>query len=171
MPADLPFTTISTWETDVLPVLTEEGAWQIGIYFGTRTVRYGLAGTAKLTFEYIHMLMREMLTSLKNLIFKFEGADEVTGVVGIVAFMVQETNRNIDTFISMFILITMNLGIMNLLPIPALDGGRLLLLVIEAIRRKPLDRNKEAIAVLVTFVLLLGLMLVITVKDIAGLIR
>ena len=153
-------------EMDVPLRQTEEGVYQIGIVFGARAMGYDLAATAKYTFEYIDHLMGAMLTSLKNLVFRGEGVEDVSGVVGIVAVMTQEMRRSADTVIAIAVLITMNLGIMNLLPIPALDGGRLVLLIIEAIRRKPLDRQKEAMAVLVTFVLLLGLMAVITARDI-----
>ena len=65
-----------------------------------------------------------------------------------------------------FVLIAMNLGIVNLLPIPALDGGRLFFMLIELIIRKPVPRKVEAIIHTVGMVLLLGFMLVITIKDV-----
>ena len=63
-------------------------------------------------------------------------------------------------------LITVNLGIFNLLPLPALDGGRLLFVIIEGIRRKPIDPEKEGIVHFVGFALLILLMIVITIKDV-----
>lgn len=65
--------------------------------------------------------------------------------------------------------ITVNLGIFNLLPIPALDGGRLLFLLIEAIRRKPLDPKYEGYVNLAGFALLMLLMVVVTFQDITRL--
>ena len=65
----------------------------------------------------------------------------------------------------------MNLGIMNLLPFPALDGGRLLFLVIEAIRRKPVNQKIEAAINATGLVLLMGLMLFVTFSDITKLIK
>ena len=62
--------------------------------------------------------------------------------------------------------ITINIGIFNLLPIPALDGARLVFLTIEAIRRKPISAEREGMVHFVGIMLLMILMLVITFKDI-----
>ena len=68
-------------------------------------------------------------------------------------------------------LLTINLGIFNLLPIPALDGGRLFFLIVEAIRRKPIDPKYEIAVNSAGFVLLIGLMLFATFNDITRLIQ
>ena len=57
-------------------------------------------------------------------------------------------------------------GVINLLPIPALDGGKLIFLIVEAIRGKPVDPEKEGYVHLIGFVLLMGLMLFVTYQDI-----
>ena len=67
--------------------------------------------------------------------------------------------------------ISVNLGIMNLLPIPGLDGSRLLFLLVEVIRRKPIPPEKEAVVHLAGFVLLFSLMIFFTYRDIMNLIR
>ena len=67
-------------------------------------------------------------------------------------------------------LITVNLGIFNLLPVPALDGGRLVFILFEMIFRKPVPQKFEAVVHAVGFALLIALMLVITLKDILALI-
>ena len=64
------------------------------------------------------------------------------------------------------VMISANLGVMNLLPIPALDGGRLVFLIIEAIRRKPVPREKEGMVHFIGIVLLMVLMVVIMANDI-----
>ena len=69
----------------------------------------------------------------------------------------------------MLILISINLGIMNLLPLPALDGGHLLIYVIEVIRRKPLKPEVEGIINFIGLVLILGLAVLITIKDVIAL--
>ena len=63
-------------------------------------------------------------------------------------------------------LLSVNLGIMNLLPIPALDGGRFLFLLIEAVRRKKIPQDKEAIVNFIGFGLLMLLMVVVFFNDI-----
>ena len=70
----------------------------------------------------------------------------------------------------LYVLISANLGVMNLLPLPALDGGRLVFLIVEAIRRKRADPEKEGYVHLVGIVLLLLLMVVVMFNDIKKLI-
>lgn len=77
-----------------------------------------------------------------------------------------ETMQNLGTLV---VMISVSLGVFNLLPIPVLDGGRLLFYVIEAIRRKPINPKYEQAISAVFTVLLLGLMFVVLLKDIAGL--
>lgn len=64
------------------------------------------------------------------------------------------------------ILLSANLGVMNLIPFPALDGGRLVFLIIEAVRRKRIDPEKEGMVNLVGMVLLFGLMFIVMFNDI-----
>ena len=68
------------------------------------------------------------------------------------------------------ILLSANLGVMNLLPIPALDGGRLVFLFVEAIRRKKIPPEKEGYVHLIGFALLMALMVVVMFNDIRKLI-
>ncbi|MBQ1411923.1 MAG: site-2 protease family protein, partial [Clostridia bacterium] len=72
----------------------------------------------------------------------------------------------LNNIIYFMALITVNLGIFNLLPLPALDGGRLLFVLIEAIRGKPIDPEKEGIVHLIGFALLILLMIAVTIKDV-----
>jgi regulator of sigma E protease len=67
---------------------------------------------------------------------------------------------------TLFVVLAMNLGCMNLLPFPALDGGRIVFLMIEGIRRKPMDAKIEGMIHFIGMALLLLLMLIITFKDI-----
>lgn len=69
--------------------------------------------------------------------------------------------------ISMCILLSANLGVMNLLPIPALDGGRLLFLIIEAIRGKRMDPEKEGLVNMISMAALMALMIFVVFNDIS----
>ena len=111
-----------------------------------------------------------MLTFLRNLFSKGEGMNDMAGVVGTVAVVSEALQTNRSLFLDFLFLISLNLGIMNLLPLPALDGGRLVFLAFEGIFRKPVPRGKEAVVHLVGMALLLILMVVLTYKDIARLI-
>ena len=70
------------------------------------------------------------------------------------------------TLINYSIMLTANLGIMNLLPLPALDGGRLVFLIIEAVRKKRVDPDKEGMVHFVGLMLLLALMVLVMFNDI-----
>ena len=90
--------------------------------------------------------------------------DQMMGPVGI-SEVVAKTN-GFREFIYMLALISLSLGVTNLLPIPALDGGKILLLIIEAIRKKPLDERTEINIQLIGFSILIALSLYITYNDI-----
>ena len=70
------------------------------------------------------------------------------------------------TMLNMVILLSSNLGVMNLLPLPALDGGRLVFLIIEAIRRKPIRRDLEGMVHFAGLVLLMALMVYVMIHDV-----
>lgn len=92
---------------------------------------------------------------------------EVEGIVGI-----SKQISNTQTFIEFFYLmsaISLSLGIMNLLPIPGLDGGKILLTLIELVRRKPISKETEAKITLIGFAFLLLLMIIITMSDLSKL--
>jgi regulator of sigma E protease len=90
---------------------------------------------------------------------------DMTGVVGVTQMIVQETQRSqLQGYLSMLIFISINLGLVNLFPFPGLDGSRLLFLLVEAVRGKPI--KKEAYVHAAGMVLLLGFMLFITLRDI-----
>ena len=108
--------------------------------------------------------------NLKAYITLFTGRAEnveVMGVVGI-ADEITKTSAWIE-FFSLMCAISLSLGIFNLLPIPALDGGRILLLLIELIRRKPLSEKVEQSVILVSFIVIFSFAIVVTVFDISKL--
>ena len=92
--------------------------------------------------------------------------DDLSGPVGI--YKATEVVAEVGVFNLMHwaAILSINLGIMNLLPLPALDGGRLLFFGFEAMRGKPINREKEGIIHFVGIVLLMILMVVVTWNDI-----
>lgn len=97
------------------------------------------------------------------------GADAVSGPIGMSSAVGEATKSGFSSILYLFILITMNLGVFNLLPLPALDGGRLIFLIIEGISRKPIKREIEQSINTLGLMLLMALMLLITVKDVFNL--
>lgn len=144
-------------------------SYMLGVSFGARSYTFGEALTN--AFDYTIYAVETMVDSLKNLIFKGEGADEVRGTVGIISFMSDLVyNEKLYAVVNLIFIISLNLGIMNLLPLPALDGGRLIFLIIEAIRRKPLPPEKEGMVHGIGMLLLLAVFVLITYQDIVRLI-
>jgi regulator of sigma E protease len=103
------------------------------------------------------------------------GIDAVGGPVAVggeIDKTIKQSDSLLETVLNlatMAVMISVSLGIFNLLPIPVLDGGRLLFYIIEAIRRKPLNPKYEQAVSAVFTVLLFGLMAFVLIKDIAGL--
>ncbi len=104
------------------------------------------------------------IEGLKQLLTGKVGIDQMIGPVGI-SEVVSKTN-GIKEFVYMLAAISMSLGVTNLLPIPALDGGKIVLLIIEAIRRKPLNEKTEINIQLIGFSIIIALSLFVTYNDI-----
>lgn len=122
-------------------------------------------------------LKNNITNTLKSVLYLVTGrisTKEIAGPVGIVNVVGQVVDASktegiritILNLISFSILISANLGVMNLLPLPALDGGRLVFLVVEAIRRKPVPKEKEAMVHMVGMALLMLLMVYVLFNDI-----
>lgn len=105
-----------------------------------------------------------IVDNLKQLLTGNVGVDQMMGPVGI-SEVVAKTN-GIKEFFEMMALISLSLGVTNLLPIPALDGGKILILLIEAIRRKPMKQETEVNIQLLGFAILIALSLYVTYHDI-----
>lgn len=115
---------------------------------------------------------RLILLSLKDLVTGKYGLNTLQGPVGIVSVITESAQTigfDIGYLLDMGMLISINVGIFNLLPLPALDGGRLVFLIVEGIRRKALKPETEGMVHFVGFALLMLLMLAVTMNDVKGL--
>ncbi len=97
------------------------------------------------------------------------GVEAVSGPIGITQVITKAAKTGWLTVLDLVTMISINLGIMNLLPFPALDGGHLILYVVEAIRRKPVSPKVEGIINFVGLVILLGFAILISIKDVIAL--
>ncbi|MEI7832077.1 MAG: M50 family metallopeptidase [bacterium] len=115
--------------------------------------------------------MIESVASILSLVTGNISPKELSGPVGIARITYGETKdaaSSIDSLfgaLSLMGFLSVAIGFTNLLPLPALDGGRLVFIVIEGIRRKPIDRNKEGMVHMVGLAILLGLIVLISIKD------
>lgn len=111
-------------------------------------------------------LGRMIWSSLVDLITGEVGFDQLSGPVGVGEAVGEATSYGLSSLMVLCAFLTVNLGIFNLLPLPALDGGRLVFILIEMIFRKPIPQKYERWVHGIGIMLLLGLMLAITLKDI-----
>lgn len=141
--------------------------YRVGFTFDQERMRISLLQSVPFSLQWNLENATLIIDTLKNLLTTGEGADEVTGPVGTV-YVIQEVTREggVDIYMQMLAVISVNLGLMNLLPIPGLDGSRLLFLVYEAIRRKPVKREVEGAIHFAGLVLLMGLMVLLTCRDV-----
>ena len=98
------------------------------------------------------------------------GISAVSGPVGVTVVIADAAKQSLQNVLPLMAFISINLGIFNLLPIPALDGGRLMFILYEMIFRKPVPQKFESVVHTVGFIILFGFMLLIVAKDILGLI-
>ena len=122
----------------------------------------------KFAADSLGSFLVDTYNGLVNLFTGKVGLDQMVGPVGIGGIVASTTG--VLSFFSLMAIISLSLGVTNLLPIPALDGGRILLLIIEAIRRKPLSQKTEMIIQLIGFAFLIGLSILVTYHDIVKLI-
>ena len=112
-----------------------------------------------------------ILKSLGALITTGEGFKDTAGPIGVVQMVAEQTRTGgFEMFLNLAVIISINLGLVNLLPIPGLDGSRLVFFLIEALRRKPISRKIETAVHLTGYALLLGLMALFTFQDVNRLI-
>lgn len=136
------------------------------VYGREKTFKNYVSETLKMTLSY----GRVVWFSLIDLISGKFGLNAVSGPVGVTTAIGNAAKQGLTNVWPIMALITINLGIFNLLPIPALDGGRLLFILFEMIFRKPVPQKFEGIVHTVGFVLLFGFMILVTFKDILKLI-
>ena len=166
-----------TLQMEMTPAWNEdEERMMVGVMIGGRyrieTERTTLIGAAAASGEMCWRAAGLILNALKNLVTTGEGIENTSGPVGIISIVSSEVRSGgFQAFLELLISISINLGLMNLLPIPGLDGSKLILGLIEAVRGKPIPPEKEAIVNTVGMVLLLGLMVLLTFKDVFNLLR
>lgn len=169
-----------TLDFTITPKQDENGVYYMGIY--SSAIRTKVKGLDVLKYS-LYEVKYQMGVVVKSIGMLFNGrvtVNDLSGPVGIVDMVdevVEEsTSEDVDTktnvlsvllnIINFSIMLSANLGVMNLLPIPALDGGRLVFLLIEAVRGKPVDREKEGMVHFVGLMLLMVLMVYVMFNDI-----
>ncbi len=151
----------------IIPIFDEENQrYQLGFHFGSQQRKISVISAIGISVVQTGRIIVLMITMLRDLIFFGRGVGDVMGPVGIVGEIGRAAQAGIQQLLNLGIIITINLGIINLIPFPALDGGRLTLLFVEGLRGKAIDPKKEGYFHLMGFVLLMLLMIIVTFQDI-----
>lgn len=122
------------------------------------------------TFFQTTACIKTVIVTLYDLAIGRYGTEAVSGPIGVVSEVSQTARQGALAVLYLLSMITINIGVFNLLPFPALDGGRIVLLLIEQICRRPLNKKFENALNLLGLMLLFGMMILITLQDISRLI-
>ncbi len=151
------------------PTITEQGIKFGNIDFYVTAEEKNFVNVTKHAVVRSASTIKMIWDSLIDLVTGKYGLEQVSGPVGVTEVIGEAAERSMPDLLYLSVVISMNLGIFNLLPLPALDGGRLVFLLIEGIRRKPINPKYEGYVHFAGIVALMLLMVVITLKDILNL--
>lgn len=146
----------------------ENIVWEYGMYFGYAQFRPNFGETFLLTFDRFGDSCLAIYKALGS-IFTKEGISNLGGPIAIVQQQMQVVESGFGNFLFFWGLISCNLAIFNLLPFPGLDGWHFLVLVIEGITKKDINPKVKSIMSTIGMILLFGLMIAVTLKDIINL--
>ena len=149
-----------------------EGRYMIGIMIQQGYADMPFAQVIPAAWEMCAEASTAIVDALGKLVTTGEGLDQTSGPVGVVQLVAEQTQQGgMEIFLYLMVLISINLGLMNLLPIPGLDGSRLIFMIIEAVRGKPVEQRIEAYIHTAGYLLLLGLMVFFTFNDVVRLFQ
>lgn len=169
------FVVIRNGEEVVVEEVTFPTKEEDGFEYGLRTFdvyyeKQSFSSLIKNTFYTSVSAARMVWDSLIGLITGKFGIQQLSGPIGVTGAMVEVAKVDIMSFVYLVAVISMNLGIFNLLPIPALDGGTLVTTLIEMVTKKKLPKKVEDIIKIVGFGLLMSLVIFVSIKDVFNLI-
>lgn len=147
-------------------VIGESVNKEIRIDFNVLGVKRTFFSAFDYTFKNTVSLARNSWVSIGDMLSGKININELSGPVGVGQVVDEATGIGASAVFMLAAFITISVGMFNLLPFPALDGGRIILLLVEAIRKKPISRKVENAINGIGFILLMGLTIFITFKDI-----
>ena len=162
-----------TETVNLKPKKVKENGGEVYRYGFTITdeVETGFFASLKYAFSKTFSLLHQMILVIGYLVTGNLNLNALAGPVGIFGIVGTAADAGIWSVLSLIALLSVNVGFINLLPLPAFDGGRLLFIIIEKIKGKPVDPRLENTIHAVGFFLLMALMLLITYNDIIRLIK
>jgi len=158
----------TTFSAGLTPV-AENGIGLIGfnVRIATSKIRYGLSAAVKNSFQEAGRLMFLTFDAFKKIIQRKISVKSISGPIDIARVSQQALESGFANFFMLIAFISLQLGIVNLFPIPGLDGGHLLIFIIEAIIRRDLNQKLKTILIYAGFAFLISLMVFVILNDIA----
>lgn len=144
----------------------KSGSTKYGVIGVTQTLNHSFIAKALSGFKQTWNFTKLLVTKLISMFSGHFSLNDLGGPVAIFANTSQAAKLGIDGIVYFIAFLSINLAIINFIPIPALDGGKILLNIIEAIRRKPASEKVETIVTLVGFAFIVILMILVTLNDI-----
>lgn len=157
--------------TEVPIVVTPGDDGKVGIYPGPELRKPGLVETVTLSGQAMVSWTEIIFDGFKKLVFGELGLKDMSGPVGTTKITLDIARQGMPYLTKWAAILSLYLGIFNLLPIPALDGSRLMFLALEAVRGKPVDPNRESMVHFIGFAMLMLLVVVVTYNDIISLVN
>ena len=136
----------------------------------TTSVTKNIFVVTSYSVRLIGNVIQNMVNYIGTLFVGKADLNQVAGIVGIAQMVGEATRNGILDIMFLAALLSINLGIINLVPFPALDGGRLVFIIFEMIFRRPVPKNLEAYVHLAGFVVLMGLMIMLFTRETTSLI-
>lgn len=150
----------------------EENRYLIGIGFSNaavETVDVNIFNCFKYGFEYTFFILKLTWSSFMSL-FKGMNLNSLSGPVGIYSTVSEAASLGPEYYFQLMAMISVNVGVVNALPLPIFDGGRVLIVLIEAIIRRPLSQKAQNLVMSASMIVLLFLIIFVTYNDIFRLI-
>jgi regulator of sigma E protease len=159
----------SVKEFTVEPILVTDEDGNESYKFGIATAyekEYGFVNALKYAGNKTVSLLVSMWDTIKYLFVGKVGVNQLSGPVGIFTIVDSQAEQGLEALLYLVAYLSINVGLINLLPFPAFDGGRILFLFIEKIFRKPVSKKVENIIHSIGFILIIGLLIFVTFNDI-----
>ena len=162
-----------TYEISVSPIeekVEDTTRYVYGISKNTDK-EYGLIQACVYAFEKTGSTFKLMGNTIKSLFVGQVGVDELSGPIGIYTVVDNQSKAGVESILYLIAFLSVNVGVINLLPFPAFDGGRILFLIIEKIKGSPVDSKIENTIHNIGFMLLMLLMIYVTFNDVFRIIK
>ena len=158
---------VKEYVVNPVEVVDEEGNTSYKFGIATRYEKeYGVGKSFNYAFNKTISLFGSMFDTLKYLFTGKVGIKQLSGPVGIYSIVDSQAKEGFEALLYLVAYLSINIGVINLLPFPAFDGGRILFLIIEKVFRRPVSKKVENIIHSIGFMLIIGLLIYVTFNDI-----